>query len=364
MSDTDLVWMRRALRLAAKGGGGTSPNPMVGALLVKNDKVVSKGYHRKAGEPHAEQLAVKRAGKKARGATVYTNLEPCCHHGRTPPCADILIEAGIKRAVVGMQDPNVQVCGGGIARLRKAGIDVRVGVAEKECMELNEAFAKHITTGKPFGVLKAACSLDGKIATRTGESQWISNEKARRFAHGLRSRYSAILVGIGTVLADDPLLTCRIRGGHSPIRVVVDSGLRMPENARMLDPDLPARTIIACLDGIKPRKEEKLNKKGVQFLRFSEDGSGRVSMARLFDKLGAMGINSVLIEGGAAIHYSCLESGIVDRAHLFIAPILIGGNKAPSIVGGLGVETLAEAFKLSDIKVRRLGDNIHLSGRI
>ncbi|MDP8255381.1 MAG: bifunctional diaminohydroxyphosphoribosylaminopyrimidine deaminase/5-amino-6-(5-phosphoribosylamino)uracil reductase RibD [Candidatus Alcyoniella australis] len=364
IDEADCRWMRRALSLARRGEGTVSPNPLVGALVVRDGKIVAQGYHRRAGEPHAERMALERAGELARGATVVVNLEPCCHQGRTPPCTELIIQSGIRRVVAGMRDPNPLVGGCGFDALEAAGIEVARNVLEAQCLELNEAFSKHVVSGMPFGVLKAATSLDGKIATRTGSSRWISNERARRMAHGLRRRCDAVLVGIGTLLADDPELTCRLRGAVSPLRVVVDSRLRIPLDAKLLDPKLPSHTLVACLDAADEDKAARLGERGARVLRCPDDGRGRVDLRYLFRALGSDGICSVLVEGGSTIHYSCLESGLIDRVHFVIAPLIIGGQGAPTAVGGQGVAELSQAFRLRDVKQRRLGDNLHLSGLI
>src|SRR6185369_12601402 len=263
----DDYYMRLALRLAERAAGRTSPNPMVGAVLVRGGKVIATGYHRKAGGPHAEIAALRRAGIKARGATLYLTLEPCSHYGRTPPCVDAVIAAGVKEVVAGMTDPNPLVAGKGFRRLRQAGIRVRSGVLEKESRALNEAFNNFITRRLPFVLLKLAATLDGKIATATGSSRWVTGGEARRFVHDLRNRFDAVMVGVGTVLADDPQLTCRIRGGRNPVRIILDPRLRIPLKARVLNE--PGKTIVVAGESASREKQKALEKHGAEVCRFA-----------------------------------------------------------------------------------------------
>jgi len=289
----DERWMKRALHLAEKGKGRTSPNPMVGAILVKGGKMVGEGYHAKAGEAHAEIVALQQAGEEAEGAILYLNLEPCTHYGKTPPCVPQVIEAGVKRVVIGMEDPNPLVKGKGIEILRKAGLDVEVGILEKECRRLNEAFCKYILKKEPFVVLKVAATLDGKMATRNGDSKWISGEASRRFVHKLRDQVDGVLVGIGTVLKDNPMLTARIRGGRDPYRIVLDSRLKIPEEAKVIGTS-PSKAIIASTELAPKDKIEKLEKRGVQIL-ILDSKEGRVNLKSCLSKLGEMGMMNLLV---------------------------------------------------------------------
>jgi diaminohydroxyphosphoribosylaminopyrimidine deaminase/5-amino-6-(5-phosphoribosylamino)uracil reductase len=330
--------------------------------VVRDGKIAGCGFHRRAGTPHAEVHALRDAGEQARGATLYVNLEPCCHHGRTGPCTEAVIQAGIARVVVAMADPNPLVAGKGIRALQDAGIEVTLGVLEDEARELNEVFIKYITTGLPFVVAKAAVSLDGKIATRTGRSKWITGEAARAYGHRLRDWYDAIMVGIGTVLADDPSLTTRLPGGggRDPVRVIVDSQARTPLKARVLTQPSGAATLIATTAGASPARVELLRQAGAKVL---VAGAGpRVDLAGLLKILVQEGITSVLIEGGAAIHGSALAERIVDKAAWFIAPIIIGGRDAPGAVGGEGVNDPSEAAELERLKISRLGPDICVEG--
>jgi diaminohydroxyphosphoribosylaminopyrimidine deaminase/5-amino-6-(5-phosphoribosylamino)uracil reductase len=352
----DKYWMRRALRLAEKGRGRTSPNPMVGAILVKDGNVVGEGYHVKAGEAHAEVVALQQAGEEARGAILYLNLEPCTHYGKTPPCSPKVIEAGVKRVVIGIGDPNPLVKGKGIEMMRKAGLDIETGILEEECRRLNEAFCKYILKKEPFVILKVAATLDGKIATRDGDSKWISGEASRRFVHKLRDRVDGVLVGIGTVLKDDPQLTARIRGGRDPYRIVLDSWLKIPEEAKVIG-TFPSKAIIVAT-GLAPKdKIEKLEKRGVQIL-ILDSQEGKINLKSCLSKLGEMGITSLLVEGGSQVNGSFLDEGLIDKLLLFLSPRLMGDHQALGIFGGRGGSTLQEAVALREIKTRRFGKDL------
>jgi diaminohydroxyphosphoribosylaminopyrimidine deaminase/5-amino-6-(5-phosphoribosylamino)uracil reductase len=358
----DERWMKRALRLAEKGKGRTSPNPMVGAVLIKDDKVVAEGYHAKAGEPHAEMIVLRKAGEEARGATLYVNLEPCTHHGKTPPCVPVVIEAGVKRVVIGIEDPNPLVDGKGVEALTRAGVDVEIGILEKECRRLNEAFCKYIVTKEPFIILKVAATLDGKIATRNGESQWITGEASRRFVHRLRDQVDGVIVGIGTVLKDDPMLTARIRGGKDPYCVILDSRLRIPEDAQLVKIS-PARTIVATTELAPRERVEKLEKKGVRVLIFNSR-QGRVDLKPCLSKLGEMGMITLLVEGGSQLNGSFLDQGLIDKIIFFLSPKMIGDPQAPGIFGGHGVINLKEAILLSELKMRKIAEDVLLEGYV
>jgi diaminohydroxyphosphoribosylaminopyrimidine deaminase / 5-amino-6-(5-phosphoribosylamino)uracil reductase len=363
--ETDAKWMRRALDLAAGARGRTSPNPMVGAVLVKGGEVVGEGFHAYAGSDHAEVAALREAEQAATGATLYVGLEPCCHQGRTPPCVERIVGAGILRVVAACEDPNPAVSGKGIAALRAAGLQVDVGVLAEEAARLNEAFFTHIRTGRPFVILKTAASLDGKIATRTGESRWITGESARHRVHQLRNEVDAVLVGIGTVLRDDPLLTTRlgITDQRDPARVVVDNLARLPLRAKVVNRASTAPTLLAVSQTAPRARLEALEREGIQVIVV--DGSPRrVSLGHLMDALGKLGFLSVMIEGGAEINASAFREGVVDKALLFLAPILIGGKSAPTALGGQGIETLSQATRLRDLRIERFDDDILLEGYI
>jgi diaminohydroxyphosphoribosylaminopyrimidine deaminase/5-amino-6-(5-phosphoribosylamino)uracil reductase len=359
-------FMLDAIRLAKKGLGKVSPNPLVGAVLVKGDRIIGKGYHRFFGGPHAEVNALKSAGKTAREADMYINLEPCCHYGKTPPCTDALIEAKIGRVFIGMADPNPAVSGRGIKRLKKAGIGVETGILEDKCRRLNEIFIKFITTQTPFVILKAALTLDGKMATFTGDSKWITCEKSRRLVHRIRSEVDAVMVGIGTVIADDPLLTVRLYKTvkKNPLRIVVDSSLGISKNSRLLQPGLAENTIIATsLQKTDSRKAHSIENTGAQVLGVPLKNN-RVDIKELLKLLGQKAVASLLIEGGSELNASALSSGIVDKVMLFYAPKIIGGRDAISMVGGEGVEKIAEAIKVEDISIRGINSDFLVEGYI
>lgn len=358
----DEGWMRRALRLAEKGRGKTSPNPMVGAVIVKDGRVVGEGYHEKAGESHAEILALRQAGDEAREATLYLNLEPCTHYGKTPPCAPVVIEAGVKRVVIGMEDPNPLVKGKGVESLEIAGLDVEVGVLEKECRRLNEAFCKYILKKEPFVTLKIAATLDGKIATRDGDSKWISGEASRRLVHRLRDQMDGVLVGIGTVLKDDPMLTARIKGGNDPYRIILDSYLRIPEEARVVETS-PRKTIIATTEMAPKDKVGRLEKRGICIL-ILDSKEGRVNLKTCLSRLGEMEMMSLLVEGGNQVNGSFFDEDLIDKLLLFLSPRLIGDNQALGIFGGKGVRNLKEAVSLKGFRARRIGEDILLEGYV
>lgn len=359
---TDTEYMRRALELAGRGVGWTSPNPMVGAVVVKDGRVIGEGFHERCGEAHAERSALAHCTESPAGATMYVTLEPCCHQGRQPPCTDAILEAGIARVVVGSDDPNPLVAGKGIDILRRAGVEVETGVLKAECDALNYVFFHYITTGLPYVVMKYAMTLDGKIATCSGKSKWITGEAAREQVHRDRSRYRAIMAGVGTVLADDPMLNCRIEGGRDPVRVICDSHLRTPLTSRIV---ATAREIPTILATVSADKEAiaPYEAAGCRVWTLPERG-GRPDLTELMRRLGAEGIDSVLLEGGGTLNWTALESGIVCRVQAYIAPKLFGGAGAKSPVGGQGVEDPAGAVKLRDISVRRLGGDILLEGEV
>ncbi len=358
--DLDKRYMRLALRLAFRGAGRTSPNPMVGAVLVRDGRIVGTGYHRRAGGDHAEIVALRRAGKRARGATLYLNLEPCNHQGKTPPCTLSLIQARVKRVVVGMVDPNPLVSGRGLRRLRQAGIQVRVGYLEAECRRLNEAFCKYITRRIPFVILKLAVSLDGKIATSTGDSRWVTGSISRQFVHHLRNQVDAVLVGAGTVLADDPRLTCRIPGGRDPWRVILDGRLRIPLKAHLLRQREPGKTIVVTGPRSPRKKIEAIQDCGARVWKFPLR-QGRIPFISALRRLGEMGLLSVMIEGGATTASWALKEDVVDKVLFFYAPKIIWGEGIP-MIGALGIKKMSHARKIKDIEVKRFGKDFLVSG--
>jgi len=371
--------MALALRLAAKGRGLTSPNPMVGAVVVARNRLVGQGYHRRAGGPHAEVLALQSAGDRAKGATLYVALEPCCHrHKRTPPCVPAIIASGIRRVVVAMRDPNPQVCGRGLRQLRQAGVTVTVDCLREEAERLNEIYCHWMRTGRPFVVVKAAMTLDGKIATASGESRWITGEAARQHVHGLRRRMDAVIVGIGTVLRDDPQLTVRLASsrsgshpGRQPLRVILDSRARIPPSAKVLSPAVRGNggsgsrtnTVVGTTVKAPRHRIERLRAQGVTVLVLpSQDG--RVSLRACLSRLGQMGITSAMIEGGSELNASAFRAGLVNRILFYIAPRLLGGQSAKGVIGGPSPKRLAETLPITDISVRRLGSDLVLEGTL
>ena len=351
--------MREALRIARHAEGRTSPNPLVGAVIVRDGKIIAEGWHRQAGTPHAEIHALNMAGELARGATLYVTLEPCSHFGRTPPCARAIVDAGISRVVAAMSDPNPKVAGRGFEILRQAGIEVEVGLLADEARQLNEVFLKWVTRKLPFVTLKFACSLDGKIATVGGESQWISGEESRKFSHHLRDINDAILIGSGTVLADNPSLTTRLVDGKNPVRVIVDSTARTPLDSKVVTDGL-ARTIIAVTSNAPHKKISALEVRGVEVI-IAGDGE-RVDLEILMRELAAREITSVLVEGGGTIHFSMLSAGLVDKIFAFVAPKIIGGKNSLTAVEGAGFEKLSDAITLKNLTASPLGQDIMISG--
>ncbi len=349
-----------ACRLAQKAAGRTSPNPQVGAVLVRQGKIVGSGYHRFAGGDHAEIIALKRAGAKARGAILYLTLEPCSHQGRTPPCTGALIRAGIKEVVCGVKDPNPLVAGRGFRQLRRAGVKVRVGLLEDECRSLIEDFAKYITRRMPFVTLKLAATLDGRIATSTGDSRWVSGAESRHTVHRMRNEIDAVLVGSGTVTADDPQLTCRIARGRNPWRVILDSRLRIPLSARVLRHKDAGRTIVAAGAGVAPAKVRALKALGAQVWRLPLR-QNKVAWRPLLRKLAEAGIVSVMIEGGGATAASALEEKIVDKIMFFYAPKILGGDGRP-MLEGLGFHRMKSAVIVKDLRVKKSGGDLMVTG--
>ncbi len=359
----DEYFMARALDLARKGKGRTSPNPAVGAVIVKDNRIVGEGYHRKAGTAHAEVVALKKAGKAAVDATVYVTLEPCCHTGkRTPPCTDALIRADVMRVVIAMRDPNPMVAGKGIRLLKKAGIETITGVMKNEAKRLNEDFTKFITTGLPFVTLKIAQSLDGKIAASSGDSKWITGEKARRHVHRMRNEYDAVMVGVGTVISDDPSLDCRISGGRNPYRIIVDTSLRIPVKAKLLSHD-DCRTIIATTGDAPDDRKKKLLSAGAKVITVKKR-SEHVDLKALMKEIGSHGIMSVMIEGGSRIAASAVRAGIVDKVMFYIAPKIIGGDDAVSSIGGKAPRFIKDSILLENLTATKTGEDILIEGYV
>ena len=380
-------YMRMALNLAKKGMGYTSPNPMVGAVIVKNGKVIGKGYHHKYGDLHAERDALANATDDVTGATMYVTLEPCCHKGKQPPCVEAVIEAGVKRVYVGSDDPNPLVAGGGIKILKEHGIEVITNVLKEECDRLNEVFFYFIQTGRPYVAMKYAMTMDGKIATHSGLSKWITGEKAREHVQNLRHRYKAIMAGIGTVLADNPLLTCRIEGGVNPIRIICDTHLKLPLESQIVNTAKEVPTIVAVSeryrenaqsealpdtekDSIeennnyqKNRKITQLEENGIEILYVAEK-NGHIDLNDLMQKLGERSIDSILLEGGGILNWSALESGIVNKVYAYIAPKLFGGANAKTPIEGMGTDSPAHAVMLGNSKVTKLGDDFLIESNI
>ncbi len=365
--NTPQFYMRRALELAEKGRGRTSPNPMVGAVLVKNGRVVGEGCHRKAGMPHAEIEALRRAGKNARGADLYVNLEPCCHFGKTPPCTEAILSAGVRKVIVGMRDPNRLVSGKGFRQLKKNGVQVVTGPLRKECERLNEVFIKFIQTGNPFVVLKTAISLDGKIATSSGESQWITGAKAREKVHQVRNEMDAIVAGARTIVKDDPFLTTRLGKKSAvvkhPVRVILDNEFLVPLKSNVFKNADTQRVLYATGKNLPASRRKQLMRRGIEILILKEN-KGKVDLQHLMRTLGDQDISSVLIEGGGEVNASALSAGIVDKVMVFIAPILIGGKGAPGPLGGKGVRHLKDAFKIKNMTVNQIGNDFLLEGYV
>ncbi|MEW6218615.1 MAG: bifunctional diaminohydroxyphosphoribosylaminopyrimidine deaminase/5-amino-6-(5-phosphoribosylamino)uracil reductase RibD [Thermodesulfobacteriota bacterium] len=357
----DAAFMRLALAEARKGLGRTAPNPAVGAVVVAGGQVVGRGFHRRAGTPHAEVHALAAAGARARGATLYVTLEPCHHTGRTPPCTGAVLAAGIRRLVVGAQDPNPTVIGGGAAFLAKQGIEVVSGVLAGPCQELIAPFAKHVATGLPWVVLKAGMTLDGRIATACGHSQWITGERARREVHRLRDRLDAVLVGIGTALADDPQLTCRLPRGRDPLRVVLDSQARLPATCRMLTQGSAAATWLFCGPEAPEERRVALAQAGCRVVTVPRTAGGGLDLASVLGELGRAGITSLLVEGGSRVHGAFLAAGLADRCLFFVAPRLLGGDGLP-VVAGFAARRVEDGLALRDVTIRHCGADFLVSG--
>jgi diaminohydroxyphosphoribosylaminopyrimidine deaminase/5-amino-6-(5-phosphoribosylamino)uracil reductase len=350
--------MKRALRLAARGQGRVEPNPMVGSVIVRRGRIIGEGYHRRFGGPHAEIVALGRCSGNARGATVYVTLEPCCHHGKTPPCTQALIDAGVSRVVAAMRDPNPQVAGRGLRKLRAAGIAVETGLLGEQAAELNAPYIKLTTQGRPWVILKWAQSLDGKIATRTGDSKWISGARSREHAHRVRGRVDAIIVGRNTVMTDDPQLTCRVgRVRRVATRVVLDPGLRTPATARLAQTSRKVPTWFFCADNVARSRMKTLESAGCRICRVPCNGH-RLSLPAVLDVLGDHSMTNVLVEGGGQVLGDFVDQQLADEFHVYVAPLLISGTGSRSAVVGRGAETIREAFRLPGRRTtRQLGED-------
>lgn len=371
----DVKYMKLAINLAKRGIGTTSPNPAVGSLIVKDGKVLGRGFHKVAGENHAEINALISASYSAEGSTMYVTLEPCCHYGKTPPCTNAIKKSGIKRVVIGMIDPNPLVCGKGIKELKKAGIEIEVGVLKDEVRKLNEAYTKYITTGIPFIIIKYAMTFDGKIASRTGDSKWISSADSRDFVQKLRSSVDAILVGINTVIKDNPKLTVRSGRGHhpkegtrkngtvpfSPIRIILDSYCRTPLSSNVLDSS--AKTIIVTTNFASKTRIGKIQKNKAEVL-VVDSKNKRVNIKDLFYKLAKRNITSVLIEGGSEVNADVINSGLADKIYIFFCPLILGGKKAITAVEGKGIKFVKDAIKIKDIEIKKIGSDFLLTGYV
>jgi len=362
-------FMMKAMELAKGGIGRTNPNPLVGAVVVKDGEIVAEGFHEMLGCAHAEAAAIKNAKRDIRGGTMYVNLEPCSHYGRTPPCANAIVQAGITEVVVAMEDPNPKVSGRGIGILRDAGINVITGVLENEAKKLNEIFIKYITKKRPFVIMKTAMTLDGKIAAETGDSKWITGEKSRRHVHLIRNRVAGIMVGINTVLKDDPSLTTRLEGqeGMDSVRIIVDSSGRLPQEAKVLNVQSEKGVILATTSKLPKDKEELLLEKGVTIIKADasdNDTTTGVNLIKLMEELYKMEIDSVLLEGGGTLNASALKYGIVDKIMSFISPKIIGGAGAPTPVEGKGVKFMKDAILLKDVSIERFDEDIFIEGYV
>lgn len=355
----DRSFMRRALAWARKGLGRSSPNPAVGAVVVRQGRVVGRGFHAQAGAPHAEVHALRQAGELARGASIYVTLEPCNHHGRTPPCTGAILAAGIARVVYGAGDPNPKAQGGG-QFLRSQGLEVIGGVLAEECAFEHRFFLTSVTLGRPHVVLKTAATLDGRTAARTGDSRWVTGPAAREEVHRWRGWCDAIGVGIGTARTDDPQLTCRVKGGRDPLRVIVDTGLKLPPTAQVINPASSAGCLIACGPTPPARRRAKLEKEGAEVLTLPA-GPGGVDLSALLAELHRRGVTSLLLEGGAGLAWGFVAAGLVDEVMYFLAPKLIGGAAAPGMIGGAGFAKMAQAIPLGPVTVKRFGDDLCLS---
>lgn len=355
-------YMKRAIEIAKTAIGHTSPNPIVGCVIVKDKRIISEACHERYGEFHAERNALTRCKEDTTGASAFVTLEPCCHHGKTPPCTDILIEKGISKVYIGSMDPNPLVAGNGVKILKNAGIEVEIGILKDECDEMNEIFFHFIEHNTPFIAAKYAMTLDGKICTKSGDSKWITGEKAREHVHFLRKKYSAIMVGIGTVISDNPMLNCRTEEGVNPIRIICDSCLSIPIDCDIVKTSKEIRTIVAyCEDAnIDKNKKELLDNIGVEFIAVSSK-DGKINLRELVEKLGDMKIDSVLVEGGSKIHGSFLKEGLINKVYCYIAPKIVGGV-AKSPISGEGIELMKDAVSLNNVRTYSFGNDFMIEG--
>ena len=361
-ADRDRYYMRIALREAARGRGSTRPNPMVGCVIVRDGEVVGSGFHARVGEDHAEVVALRAAGPLARGAEVFVNLEPCSHFGRTPPCSQALIDAGVRRVVAGMIDPNPRVSGRGLAQLNASGIATTVGVLEEEARRLNEGFVRHVSDGRPFVTLKLAVSLDGRIATRTGDSRWITGETARRDVHRLRAQSDVVLVGTGTLRADNPRLTARDGEAllpHQPVRAAIDARLGLPDDSSLLDTD-PSPVLLFCGPEASPERIHLLRQRGVDVVVIPADEQGLLVLTDLIAELARRDLQTLLVEGGGGLGGGLLDLDLVDRVLLYQAPLLIGGAEAIPAIGGVGAATVAGARRARTVRREILGEDVRI----
>ena len=364
MKETDEKFMRQALKQAARGLGRTSPNPVVGAVIVRNGKIIASGYHQRAGYPHAEIEALRKMeGEARKGDSLYVTLEPCNHYGKTPPCTEAILKRGIRRVFMGMRDPNPNVSGGGARFLEENGVEVQSGLLEAECRRQNEAYIKFITTGRPFVSAKSAMTMDGWTASSTGHSQWITNEKSRRFVHGLRDKVDGIMVGVGTVLTDDPSLTSRLKHGKGkdPVRIIVDTRLRTPPASKVINHQSSSKTFIALGEGVSTDRLNGISRDGVSTI-VCPTKNGRIDLGALLDVLGGMSITSLLVEGGADIMGSMIRERLVDKFYLFKAPKILGGDDGIPMASGSGAKKINHCLHLKELKVRRFNNDILLIG--
>lgn len=361
-NEEDIRYMRMALALAERGRGHVGPNPMVGAVIVRDGRVLAHGWHHEYGSLHAERDALASCDEPVDGAVMYVTLEPCCHHGKQPPCTDAIVEAGISRVVMAMTDPNPLVAGHGAAILREHGIQVTSGVLEAEARHLNRIFIRYITKHRPWVVLKWAMTLDGRIAAVTGDSKWVSGEQSRRLVHELRGRYMGIVAGKGTVMADDPMLNCRAEGMRQPVRIIVDSTASIPPESRLVRTARDYRTLVVHTDAADTQRIERLRSCGVELMSCSCGPDGMVDLDDMLGKLGAMGLDSVLVEGGGELNWSLLRAGLADEFYVFVAPKMIGGRAAKGPVGGTGFGKMSEACGMRTDSVRMVGEDVLIHG--
>lgn len=365
MENIDEKFMLRALELAGQAAGRTSPNPLVGAVIVKDSKIIGEGYHRRAGTPHAEIHALNAAGSHAAGAALYVSLEPCCHYGKTPPCTEAIKKAGIKRVVAAIADPDSRVSGQGFKALRAAGIETKVGVLQEAALQQNEIFFKYVEAGLPFVAMKTGMTLDGKIAAYTGDSRFVTGEESRKYVHQLRNTYDAILVGIGTVLADDPQLNTRLDTGNlrDPIRVIIDGNLDLPQNSKIALSSHKQKTILFCGLNVEESKVQKLTHLGLEIIRLPLQNN-LIPLREAMEILASREITSVLAEGGAEINASLIDANLVDKIYSFIAPKIIGGRAAPTPVAGNGLPLMGQAREVVINEVNRFGKDVLIISKL